>query len=419
MKKIAILLTLCMMLAGCTELAGDSTESGELTNQDLEGIYMAAGFGLYVDMNADDTYVVYTLEIEDCYDTAGEANSAMAELNDDEYFEDDYGSDATTMVANNCLYIQEPVEDEDGTSFNFSLSSHAGTPYIEMIVTEDSYEGYFVCDDGEEIPADWVNDGEDDCSGGEDEAEDAADSLESETMEVRVYVAADGYGTLVYPEGVVDEDAYCMSMGPSEGMFAFYQAMNAMENLSDEELENFDAEDFSTYPTILTDMFTVFDQNYEASAAASLTSADCGNLESMLMSWLYLWAGSLAEGNTDGDFSMYDFYVYDAPGTPTSTTGEDLVYVSMDAGDDLSWASVIVQASVDGGVFTECTNPDHSVGSGCALSDNDDGKWAFGEEITISEGFDDLCSGPCEMSVKVIDRASNKLIYESNSVYVE
>ena len=37
---------------------------------------MAAGFGLYVDMNADDTYVVYTLEIEDCYDTEGEANNA-------------------------------------------------------------------------------------------------------------------------------------------------------------------------------------------------------------------------------------------------------------------------------------------------------------------------------------------------------
>ncbi|CAI8384119.1 MAG: Uncharacterised protein [Euryarchaeota archaeon UBA443] len=69
MKKIAILLTFSMMLAGCTELAGDSTESGELTNQDLEGIYMAAGFGLYVDMNADDTYVVYSLEIEDFVET--------------------------------------------------------------------------------------------------------------------------------------------------------------------------------------------------------------------------------------------------------------------------------------------------------------------------------------------------------------
>ena len=102
--------------------------------------------------------------------------------------------------------------------------------------------------------------------------------------EVRVYLAADV--SLVYPEGVIDDDTYCMSM---RGYFAFYQAMNAMENLSDEELENFDAEDLSTYPTILTDMF-IFDQNYAASAAASLTSADCGNLESMLMSWLYLWA---------------------------------------------------------------------------------------------------------------------------------
>ena len=79
MKKIAILLTLCMMLAGCTELTSDSTESVELTNQDLEGIYMAAGFGLYVDMNDDDTYVVYTLEIEDCYDTEGEANRKIYE----------------------------------------------------------------------------------------------------------------------------------------------------------------------------------------------------------------------------------------------------------------------------------------------------------------------------------------------------
>ena len=419
MKKIAILLTLCMMLAGCTELASDSTESAELTNQDLEGIYMAAGFGLYVDMNADDTYVVYSLEIEDCYDTEGEANSAMAELNDDEYFEDDYGSDATTMVANNCVYVQQSVEDEEGTSFNFSLSSHAGTPYIEMIVTEESYEGYFVCDDGEEIPADWVNDGEDDCSGGEDEAEDAADSLESETMEVRVYVTADGYGTILYPEGTIDDDAYCMSMGPSEGMFAFYQAMNAMENLSDEELENFDAEDFSTYPTILTDMFTVFDQNYAASAAASLTNADCGELESMLMSWLYLWAGSLAEDNTDDDFMMYSFSINDASDTVTSEGGEALVYVGMDQGDDLSWSSIAVQMSVDGGYYSTCTNPDQASDTGCAVSDNDDGKWAFGEEVTISEGSDDLCEDSCEVQIRILDMASNKLLYESSSIYIE
>jgi len=419
MKKIAILLTLCMMLAGCTELASDSTESGELTNQDLEGIYMAAGFGLYVDMNADDTYVVYQLEIEDCYDTEAEANSAMAEINDDEYFEDNYGSDATTIVANNCVYVQQSIEDEEGTSFNFSLSSHAGTPYIEMIVTQESYGGYFVCDDGEEIPADWVNDGDEDCSGGEDEAEDAGDSIVSEASEIRVYLAADGYGTLVYPEGMIDDDAYCMSMGPSEGMFAFHQAMNAMENLSDEELENFDAEDFSTYPTILTDMFTVFDQNYAASAAASLTSADCGNLESMLMSWLYLWAGSLAEDNTDDDFMMYSFSIDDAFDTVTSAGGEALVYVAMDQGDDLSWSSISVQVAVDGSSYNTCTNPDQASDTGCAVSDNDDGMWKFGEEVTISEGSDSLCDDSCEVQIRILDIVSNKLIYESSSIYIE
>ena len=169
-------------------------------------------------------------------------------------------------------------------------------------------------------------------------------------------------------------------------------------------------------------MFTVFDQNYAASAAASLTTADCGELESMLMSWLYLWAGSLAEDNTDDDFMMYSFNIDDASGTPTSDTGDSLVYVSMDQGDDLGWAYVTVQMAVDGGPFATCTNPNQAVGSSCALSDNGDEKWAFGEEITISEGTDDLCdaatNGSCEVVVKVIDRSTNKLLYESTSVTV-
>ena len=132
---------------------------------------------------------------------------------------------------------------------------------------------------------------------------------------------------------------------------------------------------------------------------------------------LYVWASQLAEGNTDGDFSMYGFAVTDAAGSPTATGGEDLVYVAMDAGDDLSWATVIVQMSA-GGAYTECTNPDQAADTGCAVSDNGDGKWAFGEEVTISEGTDDICSSACSVQVKVLDRASNKLIYESTATSV-
>ena len=41
--------------------------------------------------------------------------------------------------------------------------------WIEEISGEDDANGSFVCDNGEEIPADWENDGEEDCSDGSDE----------------------------------------------------------------------------------------------------------------------------------------------------------------------------------------------------------------------------------------------------------
>ncbi|MBT5593533.1 MAG: type IV pilin, partial [Euryarchaeota archaeon] len=63
---------------------------------------------------------------------------------------------------------------------------------------------------------------------------------------------------------------------------------------------------------------------------------------------LYVWASQLAEGNTDGDFSMYDFTVNDAGTALSSGTGEAIVYVSLDAGDDLSWSTVIVQMKAEG-----------------------------------------------------------------------
>jgi hypothetical protein len=118
------------------------------------------------------------------------------------------------------------------------------------------------------------------------------------------------------------------------------------------------------------------------------------------------------------DYSMYDFSVTDAAGTPGTGASEALVYVAMDNGDDLSWASVIVQVAADGGVYNTCTNPNEAVDTGCAVSDNDDGSWGFGEEVTISEGTDSICDGACSVQVKVLDRSSNKLIYESTTTNV-
>ena len=121
-----------------------------------------------------------------------------------------------------------------------------------------------------------------------------------------------------------------------------------------------------------------------------------------------------------GDFSMYDFEVRDASATAgTADGGDNIVYVSLEAGEKLSWSAVIVQMSANDSPFTECTNPDKAVETGCAVVDNGDGEWAFGEEVTIKEGSDDLCgTGTCSVSVKVLDRSTNKLIYESSEMSV-
>ena len=405
------------MLAGCTDLAEDSTDSGVLTAQDLDGLYMSVMFGLEVEMNSDDTFVISELDLYDCFETKADADAEVAEVLEDEYFEEEYG-DATVFESDNCVYIKNPLGDDDmSTTFTTTLITQAAVPYIEMVVT--SSEGEFTCDDGETIPGDWVNDGEEDCEGGEDEGENAADSLESESMEIAtVYLAADGHGSLVYAEGVMEEDStFCLPLGPSSVMPIFYQAGDVLDDLSDEEMEELEWDDESTYPTQLSDLISTVNQNYADSSIPGLTDSLCGGFTSMMATW-FDWGDNLAEGNTDGDFSLYYFEVNSAGTSFTTATGEAIVYVSLDAGDDLSWSTVIVQLKIDGGYYIECTNPDKATGTACAISDNDDGKWAFGEEVTISEGSDDLCdgTGTCEVQFKILDRSTNKLMYESNTI---
>ena len=153
--------------------------------------------------------------------------------------------------------------------------------------------------------------------------------------------------------------------------------------------------------------------NPSVSAYVDYINQNEDRLDTIVPDW---WISDLdlADDATSEDFSMYDFYLSDAASDLTSDSDEPIVYVAMDSGDDLSWATVVVQLSVDNGPYSECTNPDQATGTGCALSDNGDGKWGFGEEITISEGSADLCSDSCDVTVKILDRASNKLIYESS-----
>ena len=180
----------------------------------------------------------------------------------------------------------------------------------------------------------------------------------------------------------------------SKGTTSFYLPMSSFSNLSNDRFVTTIAATASTANGVSSMLVHI------ANDCQVLSEINLGQLTSV-------------EPGLDG----YDFEVDSAGTTFSQATGEDIVYVSLDAGEDLSWSTVIVQMKADGGVYVECTNPDKASATGCAVTDNDDGKWAFGEEVTISEGSDDTCSGgTCEVQVKILDRSTNKLIYESNTI---
>ena len=418
MKKIAILLALSMMLAGCTELEElvDDLDA-TYTTQDLDGIYHGMMLSMRVDMHTGDTYDLYVMQIMYCQETANEAQTDVVDMNDDL----DASSTTTYVVVDEvCVAEETHVDADDELSYIGTLDSSSNVPTLSIILSEST--GYFVCDDGSEYDAELVNDGYDDCSNGEDEAVGAEDNIQTSTETVaNAYLAADGYGMLVLvDEGMEDGASICLALSPT-GMYDLtVEAVELLEAAEDEGVE-IDLEDESTIPVDVAALFAVHEIAFALSPISTIAEGCEGQtfLYSALLA--YIWATSLAgpEDNGGGDLQFYTFSVNDAAGTPTSASGEALVYVSMDQGDDLNWASVIVQMSVDGGAYLECTNPDQATDTGCAVSDNDDGKWAFAEEVTISEGSDDLCSGPCDVKVKILDRGNQKLIYESSTTYVE
>ncbi|MCH1616341.1 MAG: hypothetical protein L7R83_02385, partial [Candidatus Poseidonia sp.] len=145
------------------------------------------------------------------------------------------------------------------------------------------------------------------------------------------------------------------------------------------------------------------------------------NLEDSFLGIFEAWAGSLAEGNTDGDLSVYAFSGEDAWGATGTGTDDDLIYLTMDQGSDINWAAVSVRVSVDGGAPMTCDNPGVDGTSPCSLvefGNTDDQVWSAGDGVTIFENGQDLCSSSCSIDVTILDTLENKIIDEV-SAYTE
>jgi len=141
---------------------------------------------------------------------------------------------------------------------------------------------------------------------------------------------------------------------------------------------------------------------------------------------LYVWASSLAEGNTDGDLSLYAFTGADAEGAanaPSSATNDTLIKLTMTQGSDLNWAYMSVKLTTNAGDIYFCSSPNAAEGAACQLVDNGrdttDATMSVGDVVTIMETDTDICSTSCTMDVEITNTRTDEVIDRTAGVAAE
>ena len=132
---------------------------------------------------------------------------------------------------------------------------------------------------------------------------------------------------------------------------------------------------------------------------------------------LYVWASSLAEGNTDGNLALYVFDGEDANGSPTDGTDDNLIRMTMTQGSDINWAAISVKVSVNNGAPVTCDNSADGT-AGCVLVEfgaTGDQVWSVGDGVTIKENGVDLCSTACVIEVTITDTSEGKTLDNSDA----
>ena len=198
------------------------------------------------------------------------------------------------------------------------------------------------------------------------------------------------------------------------------EAVELLDAAQDDGVE-IDLEDESTIPADVAALFAVHEIAFALSPISTIAEGCEGQtfLYSALLA--YIWATSLAGPVDDGGgLLIYGFDGSDATPALTSAAEEELIYATMTQGDDLGWASIRIHISIDGSAYILCTQPGQTADTSCHVTDNGDNRWGVGEAVTISEGSDNLCSGTCTLSFKVIDVVNDeKMIYESGNIDVQ
>ena len=255
----------------------------------------------------------------------------------------------------------------DMDSASWSVSGDILT--INWIYSEPS--GTFECDDGEEIPASWINDGDEDCYYGEDEGVDTS-SLPQTTQEIEQKFRYAVSGDYLY-------------MGSTSMTMVIDGSTTTVTNdggdLCDEDGEGF--------CMVL----------WRTSVSPSETM-----MQNNAPSWFTLqdWEEP-AEQPESGTRNSYT--ADDASASTTNDTDDVLISIRWQhAEGDLNWAFVVLKLSVGDNTYYCSTDGSEE----CVISQDgfDDSVWEAGEFLVLSESGTDICMDTCTIDIYVTYRGT-------------
>ncbi|MDC3297914.1 MopE-related protein [Candidatus Poseidoniaceae archaeon] len=194
-KAIAICLTALLLLSGCLDASDDDdpisivgcddensltySENVTESNDELCASEELLESGIFAfielmedgpDFNEVDSTMGYTMEVSSkdnwSYMETVVVNPTGYKVTSQNNYEDYTTVEEMIISGNQIQYTMI----EDGESMQVRMK-HAGTyeDLMETVMNSGDDEGQFICDNGEEIPQSWVNDGEEDCDDGSDE----------------------------------------------------------------------------------------------------------------------------------------------------------------------------------------------------------------------------------------------------------
>ena len=365
---------------------------GEEVQADLMGIFEEADTDMDELLSLDE--LEYFIEMVDDYES-GDGITVESVL---EMMDSDGDGMLTWEEFDNFIIYQDGGYDseEERTDFQntFNSADENDDDYLDYgeielfisMVFEDNDEEMFVCDNGEEIPMDWVNDGEEDCGDGSDENTQTNENMQnSNEFSVSAYLTdnwASSDQEYVDPEFTIDSgfddvDNVDFELMDSEG--------SSLMTLTVQPSDFIETDDGSMLYYVSLDG-QMLDQGCYT-LMATVTTYD-GNSDTWTRDDICIYEDSNNDDDDDGNSGPMYGVVADNLTFFAPISDFELRFLNCNGVDSLEACSLVFSGSLDSGVASVPEDVDCNSGCEATFTFDDvdmNGMVSPGDTLTIDD----------------------------------